>query len=53
MADTTDITSLSDDALGRLIADSALEMANAQLTLDAALDELSRRLEQLPAADLA
>jgi hypothetical protein len=52
MTDTTDITMLSDDELGRLIADTALQMAHAQLLLDAALDELSRRLEaQLPDDD--
>ena len=53
MADTDIVMALTDDALGRLIADTALNVAHAQLLLDAALDELACRQEQSEAPDPA
>ncbi|WP_404387411.1 hypothetical protein [Humibacillus xanthopallidus] len=47
MNDEPRLTAMSTEDLGRYLADSALEMANAQLKLNAALDELSRRVDTL------
>lgn len=47
MNDKPRLAAMSAEELGRFLADSALEMANAQLRLNAALDELSRRVDTL------